>query len=218
MFVRMARSAGPLFHVKHADDLRNDVSRETHLRLEAYVALLLRWNRTINLISRRDEAQIWTRHIHDSLGLLPLLPPGFSHAIDLGSGAGLPGLVLAIATNRPFHLVEADQRKAAFLREAARTTGAPATIHNSRIEASSPPLAPVITARALAPLVQLLAWSAPLLLPGGICIFPKGRTAADELTQARAQWQMQVDITASTLDPSACILTVSEIARASPDS
>ena len=88
--------------------------------LERYVELLLQWNRTINLISRKDEAVVWNRHIADSLALMPLLPPDFTHAVDLGSGGGLPGIVLAICTGKPFHLVESDQRKCAFLREAAR--------------------------------------------------------------------------------------------------
>jgi 16S rRNA (guanine527-N7)-methyltransferase len=207
-----------VFHVKHSPDATFDVSRETADRLKTYADLLLRWNRTINLISRRDEAQIWERHIADSLALLPLLPPDFSHAIDLGSGGGLPGLVLAIVSGRPFHLVEADHRKAAFLREAARTTGAPATIHACRIEAVDLPPAPVITARALAPLPVLLGLAHPLLAPGGICIFPKGRSATDELTQAAAEWHMVVTQTASPTDPAATLLQISEIRRVGHES
>jgi 16S rRNA (guanine527-N7)-methyltransferase len=195
---------------------RNDVSRETLDRLRAYMDMLLRWNRTINLIARADESQIWDRHIADSLDLLPLLPAEFSHAIDLGSGGGLPGLVLAIATGRPFHLVESDQRKAAFLREAARATAAPATVHAVRIEALKLPPAPLITARALAPLPKLIAWAAPFLAPGGVCIFPKGRSAEDELTAAALQWHMRVRKTPSRSDPAALILSISEIARVGP--
>ena len=182
-------------------------------QLRNYLDLLLRWNRTINLISRRDEAVAWERHIEDALALLPLLPDDFSHAIDFGSGAGLPGLVLAIAGGKPFHLVEADHRKAAFLREAIRATGAPATVHAARIETLSLPPAPLITARALAPLPRLLQWAAPLLAPGGVCLFPKGRNAADELTAASAQWHMRVERFASPTDPDATILRISEISR-----
>ncbi len=200
--------------MKHSPGYRNDVSRETWERLEAYVSLLLRWNRTINLISRSDEAQIWSRHIDDSLDLTRLLPSSFSHATDLGSGGGLPGLVLAIATNHPFHLIEADQRKAAFLREAARTVGAAVTVYASRIEAAAPPPAPVITARALAPLSQLITWALPHLAPHGVCIFPKGRASAAELSDAQKEWTMRVETTPSTLDPTACIYSISEIARA----
>ncbi len=181
--------------------------------LEAYVALLLRWNRTINLISRGDETQIWDRHIADSLALAALLPSEFSHAIDIGSGGGLPGVVLAITTRRPFHLVESDQRKSAFLREVARELSLPIRVHATRIEAAKLPSAPVITARAVAPLATLLAWATPHLALGGICLFPKGRTADDELTAARLEWHMTVVSTPSQTDPSAQILRISEIAR-----
>ena len=181
--------------------------------LEAYVALLLRWNRTINLISRGDEALIWERHIADSLALAALLPAEFSHAIDIGSGGGLPGVVLAIATQRPIHLVESDQRKSAFLREVTRELSLPIIVHATRIETAKPPKAPAITARAVAPLTTLLALAAPHLAPGGICLFPKGRTANDELTAARLEWHMDVVSTPSPTDPSAQILRISEIAR-----
>jgi 16S rRNA (guanine527-N7)-methyltransferase len=199
--------------VKHwpAPDLI--VSRETKDRIDAYSALLLRWNRTINLIARGDEPVIWERHVADALALLPLLPADFSHAIDIGSGAGLPGLILAIATGRPFALVEADQRKAAFLREAVRATDASATVHAARIEIVTLPPAPLITARAVAPLSTLLPWVVRLLAPGGVCLFPKGRTAADELTAAAAQWHMHVERFASPIDPLATILRISEISR-----
>jgi 16S rRNA (guanine527-N7)-methyltransferase len=203
-----------MFHVKHQPHPGNDVSRETSARLDIYLALLLRWNRTVNLIARADEPRARERHIADSLGLLPYLPDDFSHAIDLGSGAGLPGLVLAIATGRPFHLVESDRRKAAFLREAARATAAPVTVHAVRIEAlKDVPPAPLITARALAPLPLLLAWAAPLLAPGGVCVFPKGRTVDAELTAAAAGWHMRVERFPSTTDPAAAILRISEISR-----
>lgn len=187
------------------------VSRETRERLAAYVDLLLRWQRTINLISQRDIEQVWTRHIADALQLVALIPPGTDRGIDLGSGAGLPGLVLAIATGIPFALVEADHRKAAFLREAARLTAAPASVHATRIEAAAIPPAPLITARALAPLDILLRWASPMLTAGGICLFPKGRGVEDELTAAAARWHMHVLRTPSHTDPSATILRISEI-------
>lgn len=189
------------------------VSRETATRLDQFVALVLAWNRTINLIGRQDEAQIRARHLDDSLALLPHLPDGFARAIDLGSGGGFPGLVLAIATGRPFDLVESDQRKAAFLREAARLTQAPATVHAARIESLRLAPAPLITARALAPLSALLGWAAPLLAPGGVCVFPKGRSAEQELTQAREQWHMRVEQWSNPLAPDARILRLSEISR-----
>lgn len=200
--------------MKRAPPEIQGVSRETRERLTAYVDLLLRWQRTINLISPRDIDQVWTRHIADSLQLASLIPADTDRAIDLGSGAGLPGLVLAIATGLPFDLVEADHRKAAFLREAARIAGAPATIHAARVDAVSLAPAPLVTARALAPLATLLHWASPLLAPGGFCLFPKGRGAEDELTAAAAQWQMHVHRTPSRTDPSATILRISEIGPA----
>ena len=188
-------------------------SRETADRLEAFAALLLTWNRKINLISRADEAVLWERHINNSLELLPLLPHDFDHAIDLGSGAGFPGLILAIATGRPFDLIEADHRKAAFLREAARITAAPARVHTARAETVAIPCAPLITARAVATLPVLLDWACPLLASGGVCVFPKGRRAAEELTLAAAGWHMRVETFPSTSDPEARILRLSEIQR-----
>src|ERR1700761_5108302 len=110
-----------------------DVSRETGERLANFVGLLARWNRRINLVSEASEAEIWRRHVEDSLQLMPLLG-GARTAIDLGSGAGFPGLVLAIATGIPFRLFEADRRKAAFLTEAARPPAAPASVPAFRIE------------------------------------------------------------------------------------
>ena len=201
-----------MFHVK-PDFPAAGVSRETQPRLETYVDLLLRWNRTINLIARGDEAGVWERHIADSLALVGLLPLDFSNGIDIGSGGGLPGLVLAIAAGRPFRLVESDRRKAAFLREAIRVTGAPATVHAARAERVSLPPAPVITARAVAPLPTLLQWAERLLTPGGVCIFPKGRNVEDELTAAAAQWHMRIERFSSPTDSGSTILRISEISR-----
>jgi 16S rRNA (guanine527-N7)-methyltransferase len=199
--------------VKPSPPTAPPVSRETAERLDRFLALVLTWNRTINLVGRADEAQLRRRHLEDSLALLPYLPTGFERAIDLGSGGGFPGLVLAIATGRPFDLVEADQRKAAFLREAARITEAPATVHAARIETVALPPAPLVTARALAPLPVLLGWAAPLLAPGGVCVFPKGRTAEQELTQAQLQWHMRIEQWSNPLAPDARILRLSEISR-----
>jgi 16S rRNA (guanine(527)-N(7))-methyltransferase RsmG len=179
--------------------------------LQQYITLLLRWNRTINLIARGDEIAIWERHVADSLALIPLLPPDFSHAIDIGSGGGFPGLVLAIATGRPFHLVESDLRKATFLREASRATNAPAVVHAERMEKLNLAPAPLITARAAAPLPLLLRWSAPLLAPHGVCVFPKGRGVEDELTAAHIEWNMRVERFNSPTDSSATILRISEV-------
>jgi 16S rRNA (guanine527-N7)-methyltransferase len=195
--------------VEHSSEL-NDVPRET---LDRFAALLLRWNRTVNLISAKDEALVWERHIADSLQLVRLMVPRPDRAIDLGSGAGFPGLILAIATSVHFDLVEADKRKAAFLREAARVTGAPVEVHPARIEAIRIPPAPLITARALAPLPKLLSLAAPLLSPGGICLFLKGANAKAELTHAATQWHMQVESVSSRTTPGASILRISHLSR-----
>lgn len=184
------------------------VSRETSARLEAYVATLESWSQRLNLIGRHDLGAIWPRHVLDSLQLLPLIRPGLSHAIDLGSGAGFPGLILAIASGIRFHLVESDQRKAAFLREAARITGAPATIHPQRIETLQITPAPLITARALAPLNRLLPLAAPLLAEGGECLFLKGAQVEAELDEARQDWHMDVHRHPSRTSPDATILQI----------
>ena len=202
--------------MKHDGEPLTAVSRETHRQLEIYARLLLQWNRTINLLSRRDEMELWPRHIADSLNLIPLLPTDFEFGLDLGTGGGFPGLVLAIATRKHFHLVESDHRKAAFLREAARATGCNATVHATRIEDVAIEGAPLITARALAPLSKLLEWATPKLAPDGICLFPKGRNHASELTAAETQWQMGIESFPSTAAPGAVVLRIRDIQRVGP--
>jgi 16S rRNA (guanine527-N7)-methyltransferase len=190
-----------------------DVPRST---LGNFIETLLRWNRTVNLIGRADEGVVWERHIADSLQLAPLVQ-GAARGIDLGSGAGFPGLILALATGIPFELVEADRRKAAFLREAARVTKAPIQVHATRAESAKLTPAPVITARALAPLPRLLELAAPFLAPGGACVFLKGSHADAELTDAASEWQMQVERFPSRTAPDGVILRLSEIARVRPN-
>jgi 16S rRNA (guanine527-N7)-methyltransferase len=210
-----------MFHVKHAGGSGVRLAAETRERLDVYVDLLLRWNARINLISPGDVSQVWTRHIEDSLQLLPFLDcrsesTAAGDAIDLGSGAGFPGLVLAIASNQAFHLVESDRRKSIFLREAARETGAPVTVHNARIETLQLPPAWLVTARALAPLETMLPWACKLLAENGFCLFLKGRTAEHELTVASREWHMRVDRTASCTDPAGSILKISEVRFVQP--
>lgn len=182
--------------------------------LDAYAALLARWNQRINLVSPRDLPRLRERHIDDAAQLVPLILPRTRRIADLGSGAGLPGLILAILTGLETHLVERDQRKAAFLREAARLTKAPATVHAADA-ATLPPLeADLVTARALAPLPTLLPLALRHLAPGGACLFPKGATAEAELTAARAGWTMTIERFPSRTHPEATILRLSEVARA----
>jgi 16S rRNA (guanine527-N7)-methyltransferase len=189
------------------------VSRETCDRLKTYVSLVTLWSQRINLVSRSDLPLLWERHIADSLQLLPLMGSPQT-AIDLGSGAGLPAIPLAIASGIPFELIEADQRKASFLREAARATSAPARVHAGRAELARLPRAALVTARALAPLDHLLTLAEPLLSPGGRCLFPKGARAEDELTVATRQWHMRVERFPSRTDPTGTILRISQIQRA----
>ena len=182
------------------------VPPETMGRLRAFMALLLRWNATINLIGRGDADQLWARHVADSLRLRRFIAPGTARAIDLGSGAGFPGLVLAVATGVPFALVESDRRKAAFLGEAIRATGAPATVHSCRIESALLDPAPLVTARALAPLPRLLDLAHRLVTPSGICLFPKGVGAEAETTGPFARPEAG--------DQDSLVLCISDIAHA----
>lgn len=189
------------------------VSRETLDRLDAYGALLRRWQPRINLVSRTTLDTLEHRHILDSAQLHPLLPANARVLVDLGSGAGFPGLVLAILGVPEVHLIESDTRKCAFLREAARTTGTPVTVHNRRIEQVAPFRADVVTARALAPLAELLAHAERFVGgsagdTGSICLFLKGRQADDELTLAREHWKMTAEKIDSITDPAGTVLRI----------
>lgn len=202
--------------MKHPGGDEVDVSRETLTRLQTLGECLLLWNRRINLIARSDEADVWRRHFEDSAQLAPLISPSTRIAVDMGSGAGFPGLVLAIISGIHFHLIESDQRKAAFLREASRLTNAPTKIHATRVQDVKLPPVRLVTARALAPLSSLLSLAAPLLAADGECLFLKGRNADAELTDASRTWQVQVRKTASVTDPNSCILRIGNINRVGP--
>src|SRR4051794_556467 len=141
------------------------VSRETLARLQAYAGLLTNWSGRINLVASSTLADPWRRHFLDSAQLFPLIPSGSQSLIDLGSGAGFPGLVLAVMGVQGIELVESDARKCAFLREAARVAGAKATVRNARIEAVTAYPAAVITARGCAPLDRLLQYSQRFIGP-----------------------------------------------------
>ncbi len=190
---------------------RHDVSRETLDRLKAYVALLARWQGAINLVGQDSLADVWRRHIQDSAQLASLVPPSAREIVDLGSGAGLPGLVLAVLLDRPVHLVESAGKKASFLREAARATGAPATVHNARIEAVAPFAADVVTARALAPLDKLLGYAARFAHDDTVFLFLKGAKAAQELTDAAKTRTMQVVRHPSLTDEEGTILEIRNV-------
>ncbi|QBL94204.1 Ribosomal RNA small subunit methyltransferase G [Komagataeibacter saccharivorans] len=190
-----------------------DVSRETRDRLEKYADILLRWNQRINLVSPHDLPHLWSRHIADSLQLAGQIPPGGTRLVDMGSGGGFPGLVIACATDAQVTLIESDQRKAAFLREAARVVGVQVSVCARRLEVADVPPAQVVTARALAPLSRLLEWGVRFLQPDGFCLFLKGRNAEAELTTARAGWHMATTRIPSRTDTDGVILKLSDIRR-----
>lgn len=180
--------------------------------------MVRQWNPRINLVSRGDLAQIESRHLKDSTQLLRLAPNDARHWADLGSGGGFPGLVVAAmaAQFRPalqLTLVEADQRKAAFLASYARRAGLTVRVISERIENTPPLGADVISARALAPLVRLIGLAAPHLAPGGICLFPKGASWSQEVDAARSLWQFRVEGFPSVTDPAAAILKIGGVAR-----
>jgi 16S rRNA (guanine527-N7)-methyltransferase len=185
------------------------VSRETLARLEGYAGLLVKWQKAINLVARDSLADLWRRHMLDSAAIWPLIPPESRTLVDLGSGAGFPGLVLAILGVPEVHLVESDARKCAFLGEAARLFAPrPVQIHRGRIEAIEPIAAEVVTARALADLDTLLGYASRFLKPEGICLFLKGRQAGDELTLASQRWTMTTERFPNPAEPSGIILRI----------
>jgi 16S rRNA (guanine527-N7)-methyltransferase len=194
-----------------------NVSRETFLPLAAYVALLLKWNKSINLIGPATESDVWARHIDDSSQLVALIPSNATSVVDLGSGAGLPGLVIAML--RPelqVTLVEQDQRKAAFLKEAKRALG----LHNvsiaamdiAKVEAKFD----VVTARALAPLSQLLAMAKPLMEEGATCIFPKGANHQSELAEAAKYWGFEHTLKSSATNGQSSLITITKLTKFLP--
>ncbi len=193
-----------------------NVSRETKDKLDLLERELRRWQAIKNLVGPATLDRIWDRHIVDSLQLLDLAPEAKTW-VDLGSGAGFPGLVLAIAGQErglKVHLVESNSRKCAFLRQIARLTGASAIVHEARLEVVIPSFvgkADVVSARALAALPQLLEWTEPMLKAGTIGLFPKGRDAESELTEARKRWTFKADILPSRTDSEARILRITSI-------
>lgn len=193
------------------------VSRETRTRIETYVDLLLTWQRRINLIGPATANAVWQRHIADSLQLLALMPTGTRTIAELGSGAGIPGLVLAIAGGFKAHLYESNGKKAAFLREAARQTRTQAIVHVVRLETlrNEPDLPDVqcVVARALAPLPLLLDYAEPFLSRGAVGLFHKGQDVDAELTEAAKCWKMGYRKHPSRCDPRGVILEIHEAMR-----
>lgn len=197
------------------------VSRETVFLLEKFQSLVRQWTPAINLVSRSTVPVLWQRHILDSAQLFRLAPPNARHWADLGSGAGFPGLVIAIIARelRPemsVSLIEADARKATFLREAARMLDLTSAVVHGRIETSPPQHADVLSARALCALGGLLALAEMHLAPHGVAIFPKGERREDELREARKVWDFDFDSIPSSSNEQAAILVIRNILRANP--
>lgn len=190
------------------------VSRETLGRLEAYLRLLEHWQKRLNLVGEASLQDPWRRHFLDSAQLLPLLPKNTRIVVDMGSGAGFPGLVLGVLGVPEVHLIESDAKKAAFLGEAARVTGVSAHIHRCRIAALAPFPADAVTARALAPLSRLLGEALPFLDLGAVGLFPKGRRVSEELTEAEKSWKMTIERFPSQSDRESVILRIRDVHRA----
>ena len=185
------------------------VSRETLERLATYLALLRKWQPRINLVGAATLHDPWRRHFLDSAQLIPLLLESTRTLVDLGSGAGFPGLVLAILGVPDVHLIESDHRKVAFLREAAAATGTKITVHPARIEAVPPFSADAVTARALAPLASLIGYALPFLGSRGVCLFLKGGQVDKEIVESQSL--MAIERFVSRSDPSGVVLRLGAI-------
>jgi 16S rRNA (guanine527-N7)-methyltransferase len=190
------------------------VSRETKKRLELFVDLLLVWQKKTNLVAPSTLNELWTRHIADSLQLVPLAPEARTW-VDFGSGGGFPGIPIACAlagqSGVMVHLIESNGKKAAFLREAVRATGAPAVVHQDRVENFGESFAEpvhVVTARALAPLKILCDQAFPLISRGAIGLFPKGQDVEAELTDAAKYWRLEASRVPSQIGPESSIVIV----------
>ena len=196
-----------------------DVSRETTVRLEHYLAMLEKWNPAINLVSKSTITNAWSRHFKDSIQLYQHAPNDWTHWADLGSGGGFPGAVIAILANelRPgaqVTLVESDQRKAAFLRSVLRETEVSGTVAAKRIENAEPLAADVISARALADLTTLLGFAERHGRNEATYLFPKGINWEKELRIAQESWKFTYCAITSETDPNATILKIGDLARA----
>ncbi len=192
---------------------RLDVSRETLERLKRYVELLLKWQRAINLIGPNTAQNIWCRHILDSGQLMAHLPTTSGPVVDIGSGAGLPGMVLAIMGVPDVHLIDSDSRKCAFLHEASRVTGTAVQIHNSRVETAEIAPAAIVTARAVAPLKRLIELTQSVSKQNTVFFFFKGKDVKNELTEIKKNWNMSLDVIPSYSSTEGVILRMESLTR-----
>jgi 16S rRNA (guanine527-N7)-methyltransferase len=205
--------AGREMFLEELRDLRVDVSRETRDQLEAMVHTLGRWQKAINLVGKATLEDIWVRHVLDSAQLVPLIPQAAQSLVDLGSGGGFPGLVLAaLRPDLDVTLIESDARKGAFLAEAGRRMSLKKQpkVVVSRVESAPPTKADVVTARALAPLGQLLAWAAPHRADTAICLFHKGKGWQAEVAAATKDWDFEAQPFSSVTDRDSVLLRISQ--------
>ncbi|MAN97491.1 16S rRNA (guanine(527)-N(7))-methyltransferase RsmG [uncultured Roseovarius sp.] len=196
-----------------------DVSRETQERLEIYGDLLTKWNPRINLVSKKSLEEMWTRHFADSAQIYAMAPHPVDHWVDMGSGGGFPGLVVAILgqdheSPRRVTLIESDARKAAFLRVVIREAGLNATVLNERIEKTERQHANVLSARALTDLNGLLAFAERHLAPDGVALFPKGVSWENELTAAERTWCFNHRLVKSATEDGPVIFAITGVSRA----
>lgn len=187
--------------------------------LGRFVDMALKWNASINIIGKSTTEQIWERHVLDSAQLFRCATPEHRLWLDIGSGGGFPGIVIAILArdrlpNLRVALVESDQRKCVFLSEVSRQLGLSVTVHRQRAETLEPQGADVVSARALAPLTALCAYAERHLKPTGVCAFLKGANTQAEIEEARLQWRFDVDQTPSITDSKASMLFLKELRRA----
>jgi 16S rRNA (guanine527-N7)-methyltransferase len=195
------------------------VSRETLAHLKVYSELLRDWNARHNLVSHRSLEDLWQRHFWDSAQLVPLIPDSAKTIVDLGSGAGFPGLVLAelLRGRVSMTLWEATGKKSAFLRAAAERMQLSVTVENRRMEDAPDQPFDVITARACAPLPRLLSYAQHFLGPNSVCLFLKGQNVGAELTEAHKSWKMKLRQIPSLTDPSGMILELRELSPDDPN-
>lgn len=191
------------------------VPRGTISRLKIYQALLETWQKKINLISPQSILHAWERHFKDSLQLLNYIPQKKASLIDLGSGAGFPGMVLGIALSEVLEvtLIESDRKKCIFLESVSRETQTKLRILNSRIENRQDIQGDIITARGLAPLSLLFEYAFPLMKKTSFCLFQKGKNVESEIEMAKKKWKFSLEIFPSLTDSTASILKIEHLKR-----